>query len=190
MLQSVSLQGSRGLFESLPSLRPHVCTLFPPPSLYPPHHVPAALQPQLLYPCPPYPSLTSLNSQISSPHFSKPHSNALHLGWVHPPQPAPSRAASASPQAPCPRPHTLRALSCPTAVPHPLDPGVHVPHPSRRSTPAGPAAPGRSPRFAPPPPLVTTNHSARPSRWGRREPIGRRVRGTGGGARVSRPEEA
>lgn len=154
MLQSVSLQGSRGLFESLPSLRPHVCTLFPPPSLYPPHHVPAALQPQLLCPCPPYPSLTSLNSQISSPHFSKPHSNALHLGWVHPPQPAPSRAASASPQAPCPRPRTLRALSCPTAVPHPLDPAAQPRCPC--PAPLTPLRSRRPGRAGAEPPLCST----------------------------------
>lgn len=99
---------------------------------------------------------------------------------------------------PCPHtrspqlPQSGPAPRCPAPVSrYPVSmPRVRVPYPSRHLAPAGPAAPGRSRPLCPTHPLVTTNHSARLCQWGRREPIGRRVRGAGGGASVSRPEEA
>lgn len=82
LLQSVSLQGSRGLFESLSSLMPNICTLFPSPSLYPPQHVPAALQSPVALPVPHiprapiYPPRTSANPTCPTPRPGSPSSTS------------------------------------------------------------------------------------------------------------------
>lgn len=122
-------------------------------------------------------------SQISSPHALPQPGSPRHSRFrvpspsltpsPHTPSPQLSHRGPASPGPPLPSP----GAPCPVS-PHP------APLPQARPRRGGAA------RFAPPPPVVTTNHSARLFRRGRREPIAKRVRGAGGGASVSRPQDA
>lgn len=130
------------------------------------------------------PSRISVNPTCPAPRQGSPSPASLQSCFRIPSPSLWPSPHTASPQRPHrgPAPPVPRA-PCPICRPH-------APYPSRRSAPAGPAAPGRSHPLCPAPPLVTANHSARLCRWGRREPIERRVRGAGGGASASRPEAA